>query len=143
MLNYHHRDVKVPVENLIGKENKGFPIIMSNCEALSFFKSFSLLKKNAVNPERIGIAMQANRLARVCLEECMRYASKRKTFGTTLREHPVIRAKLANMGHRVEATHAWLESLVHQASEFDADDLTLRLGGQSGPRFMALFFCLN
>lgn len=79
----------------------------------------------------MGIAIQANRLARVCLEESLRYASRRKTFGQQLREHPVIRAKLANMAHRIEATHAWIESLVHQSNSFDAEDLTLRLGGPS------------
>lgn len=88
----------------------------------SFFRQF--------NPERMGLAMQANRLARVCLEESIRYASKRQTFGKKLIEHAVIRAKLANMAHRVEATHAWIETLVHQSNLFEADDLTLRLGGQ-------------
>jgi hypothetical protein len=46
------------------------------------------------NPERIGIAIQANRFARVCLEESIKYASKRKTFNVLLRDHPVIRAKV-------------------------------------------------
>lgn len=45
-------DVKVPVANILGRENKGFPVIMSN-----------------FNGERAGIAIQANRFARVCLEE--------------------------------------------------------------------------
>lgn len=43
------------------------------------------------NPERIGIAIQANRFARVCLEECITYGSQRKTFGILLRyvsRHP-------------------------------------------------------
>lgn len=86
-------DVRVPVENLLGKENKGFPLIMSN-----------------FSPERVGIAIQANRFARVCLEESMKYASKRKTFGVLLRDHPVIRAKMAVMASRIESTHAWIES---------------------------------
>lgn len=47
------------------------------------------------NPERIGIAIQANRFARVCLEESLVYASQRKTFGTLLRDHPVIRNKVS------------------------------------------------
>lgn len=57
-------DVKVPVENLIGKEGEGFKYIMYN-----------------FNHERWGIVVQANRLARVCLEDAIKYAHKRKTFG--------------------------------------------------------------
>src|SRR5277367_7024925 len=41
-------DVKVPVENLIGKENSGFKVIMTN-----------------FNHERLGIIIQANRFSRV------------------------------------------------------------------------------
>src|SRR3989338_8544387 len=45
-------DVKVPVENLIGKENEGFKCIMHN-----------------FNHERWGICVQGTRFARVCLED--------------------------------------------------------------------------
>jgi alkylation response protein AidB-like acyl-CoA dehydrogenase len=48
-------DVKVPKENLIGKENKGFKYIMWN-----------------FNSERLGIIIQANRFARVCVEESIK-----------------------------------------------------------------------
>lgn len=108
-----YEDVRVPVENVLGRENKGFPVIMAN-----------------FNGERAGIAIQANRFARVCLEESMKYANKRKTFGKKLIDHPVIRAKLASMSQRVEATHAWLESIVYQTTKFDADTITFRGGGQ-------------
>jgi alkylation response protein AidB-like acyl-CoA dehydrogenase len=70
-------DVKVPVENLIGKENAGFKVIMTN-----------------FNHERIGIIIQCNRFSRVLYEEAMKYANKRRTFGKKLIEHPVIRMKV-------------------------------------------------
>ncbi|GAA5861609.1 hypothetical protein JCM3774_002644 [Rhodotorula dairenensis] len=108
-----YEDVRVPVGNVLGRENKGFPVIMAN-----------------FNGERAGIAIQANRFARVCLEESMKYANKRKTFGKKLIDHPVIRAKLASMSQKVEATHAWLESIVYQTTKFDADTITFRGGGQ-------------
>lgn len=73
-------DVKVPVENLIGKEGEGFKYIMVN-----------------FNHERLNLACQTARMARVCFEESMKFAHKRKTFGKKLIEHPVIRNKLANM----------------------------------------------
>ncbi|CEG76177.1 Putative Acyl-CoA dehydrogenase [Rhizopus microsporus] len=104
-------DVKVPKENLIGKENKGFKYIMWN-----------------FNNERMSIAIQANRFARVCVEESMKYANKRKTFGKKLIEHAVIRNKLAHMIRKVEATHAWIESLVYQSVKMPIHLLPLRLG---------------
>ncbi|KAJ3218475.1 hypothetical protein HK099_005032 [Clydaea vesicula] len=105
-------DVKVPVENLIGKENKGFMCIMAN-----------------FNQERLGIVIQANRFARVCLEEAFKYSFKRRTFGKKLFEHPVIRNKLAHMSRQIEATHAWLEVLLYQAETMDQDSQMLKLGG--------------
>lgn len=36
-------------------------------------------------------------MARVCVEESMKFAHKRKTFGKRLIDHPVIRNKLAHM----------------------------------------------
>merc|ERR1712146_358057 len=57
-------DVQVPAENLIGAEGKGFLAIMLN-----------------FNNERLSMAVTANRMARCCLEEAIKYATKRHTFG--------------------------------------------------------------
>jgi len=105
-------DVKVPVENLIGKENKGFRVVMTN-----------------FNHERIGIIIQCIRFSRVCYEESMKYAHKRRTFGKKLIEHPVIRMKLAQMARQIEASSAWLESMVFQCSKMGEDEAMLKLGG--------------
>ncbi|CAG8551724.1 10983_t:CDS:2 [Dentiscutata erythropus] len=105
-------DVKVPKSNLVGKENRGFKCIMHN-----------------FNHERMGIAVQASRFARVCYEESMKYAHKRKTFNKTLVEHPVIRNKLAHMARQIEATHAWMESLIHQTNFMHGEEAMTRLGG--------------
>ena len=58
----------------------------------------------------------ANRSARVCLTEAIKYAQQRKTFGKRLIEHQgrqvltlVIRHKIADMARGVDATHAMLE----------------------------------
>jgi alkylation response protein AidB-like acyl-CoA dehydrogenase len=48
------------------------------------------------NPERIGCVIQANRFARVCIEEAITYGNKRETFGKKLIDHPVIRNKLVS-----------------------------------------------
>lgn len=41
----------------------------------------------------------------MCIEEALKYGTKRKTFGKRLVDHPVIRLKLAHMVRQVEATH--------------------------------------
>ena len=89
-------DCKVPVENLLGKENKGFQIIMRN-----------------FNHERIGCIAQANRFSRVCYEEAIKWAHQRETFGVKLFKHPVIRNKLAQMACRIEGACALQDNLVY------------------------------
>lgn len=105
-------DVKVPVENLIGEENNGFKCIMYN-----------------FNHERWWTVVQAMRFSRVCLEESIKYAHKRKTFGKKLIDHPVIRAKIANMARQVEATQSWLEVITHQMNTMNIEQQRQRLGG--------------
>ncbi|KAK7757422.1 hypothetical protein SLS62_000435 [Diatrype stigma] len=105
-------DVKVPVENLLGKENQGFKVIMTN-----------------FNHERMGIIIQSLRFARVCYEESVKYANKRRTFGKKLLEHPVIRMKLAHMARQIEASYSWLETLVYQCEKMGDTEAMLRLGG--------------
>jgi len=105
-------DVKVPVENLIGEENKGFKYIMYN-----------------FNHERWATAVGAIRFSRVLVEEAMKHAFKRKTFGKRLIEHPVIRFKLANMARQVESAHAWLESITFQLKTLPHSEQNRLLGG--------------
>jgi alkylation response protein AidB-like acyl-CoA dehydrogenase len=90
-------DVKVPVANLVGEENEGFKVLMTN-----------------FNHERLCIAVQASRFARVCCQEAIEYARKRKTFGKRLIDHQVIRHKIADMTMRVEAHWAQLEQIFYQ-----------------------------
>ncbi len=77
----------------------------------------------------MGLAIQANRFARVCLEEAIKYSHKRKTFGKRLIDHPVIRNKIAHMARHVEATHAWMENLIFQSMRMPGQEGMMRLGG--------------
>jgi acyl-CoA dehydrogenase len=88
----HFDDARVPVENLIGPENGGFKVIMSN-----------------FNDERLGMAYGANGFARVAYEEALAYARLRETFGKPLIANQVIRHKLVDMLQRVAATQALIE----------------------------------
>jgi len=81
------------------------------------------------NHERWMFAVEANRFARICIEESYRYAFKRKTFGLRLIDHAVIRYKIANMIRQVEATHGWLENLTFQLKVLPADVAQSSLGG--------------
>lgn len=105
-------DVKVPVENLIGAENQGFKFIMYN-----------------FNHERWTICVQAIRFARVCLEESIRYAMKRETFGKKLIDHQVIRFKIAEMARQVEASQAYLEQITFQLKNMSHSEAQARVGG--------------
>jgi len=107
-------DVKVPVSNLIGRENKGFSQMMSN-----------------FNHERLIVCMMANRFARVCLEESIAYATKRKTFGKPLIQHQVIRWKVGEMMRQVEATHSWLEHLCYNVHKMEKAEADMKLGGMT------------
>ena len=42
------------------------------------------------NAERLGLAIQANRFARLCLEQSIIFARQRKTFGKPLSKQPVL-----------------------------------------------------
>ena len=105
-------NVEVPFTHLIGKEGEGFKYIMKN-----------------FNHERWGFVVQANRFARVCLEESIKHALKRKTFGKPLIQHEVIRWKIAEMARQVEATHAWLENVTHQMNTLPYDEAMTVLAG--------------
>ncbi|MDA8852947.1 acyl-CoA dehydrogenase family protein, partial [bacterium] len=85
-------DVRVPVENIIGEENRGFKVILKN-----------------FNSERLSMAAAMEAYSRVCLEEAVNWARERKTFGQRLADHQVIRHKIAEMKQRINATQAYLQ----------------------------------
>ena len=122
-------DVKVPVGNLIGKENQGFKGKFNpTCFLMSFTDSETVIMTN-FNHERIGIIIQCLRFSRVCFEESVKYANKRKTFGKKLIDHPVIRLKLAHMARQIEASYNWLENCIYQCEKMGEMEAMLKLGG--------------
>jgi len=89
-------DVEVPVENLLGKENEGFRIFMSN-----------------FNHERLWLACTALRLSRICAEDAYEHATTRSTFGKKLIENQLIRSKISSFGRVIEPAQAYMEQLVY------------------------------
>jgi len=103
-------DVKVPVSNLIGQENAGFMLLLTN-----------------FNHERFVIAAGTCRMARLCYEEAITYAMERETFGKKLVGHQIIRYKLAEMVRQIEALQDNVERVAYQFSKGVSD---IRMGGQ-------------
>jgi alkylation response protein AidB-like acyl-CoA dehydrogenase len=69
-------NVKVPVDHLMGEEDKGFIVIMSN-----------------FNHERFGMCCGVIRKQRIIVEECMKWCHQRQIFGKRLIDQPAIRQK--------------------------------------------------
>jgi alkylation response protein AidB-like acyl-CoA dehydrogenase len=94
-------DCRVPAANLIGtSEGRGLQQVLNGLEL-----------------GRINVAARGAGLARACLEESLRYAQQRRTFGKPIAEHQAIQIKLADMATRVEAARLLVE---HAARAYDA-----------------------
>ena len=103
-------NVRVPATQLIGEENQGFRVIMTN-----------------FNSERMGMAIHMEAAARVCMEEAVSWARERKTFGKRLGDHQVIRHKIAMMKQKLNATQAYIRICYEaiEAGEANAGDIAL------------------
>ncbi|KAJ9630728.1 hypothetical protein H2203_001252 [Taxawa tesnikishii (nom. ined.)] len=108
-------NVKVPVNYLLGEEDKGFMVIMSN-----------------FNHERWAMVAAVARWMREVTTECMKWCNQRIVFGKPLNQQPVMRAKLARMIQHTEATQAWLEQITYQMNEMSYKQQNIHLGGPIG-----------
>lgn len=104
----HFDNVRVPVDNLLGAEGQGFPIIMNN-----------------FNTERLFMSALACSFAEVCLNEALEWARQRKTFGAPLSERQVIRHKLVDMMARIDAARSLLYDLAYRIEHRAADPAQL------------------
>ncbi|KAH8691353.1 acyl-CoA dehydrogenase/oxidase [Talaromyces proteolyticus] len=105
-------DVEVPVGNLLGRENHGFEIIMSN-----------------FNHERLWLACTSLRMARVCAEDAYNYASTRETFGKKLITNQAIRHKISSIGRTLDSAYALMEQLVYIIEESKKNGTDAHIGG--------------
>ena len=79
------------------------------------------------NHERFVIAAGTTASCRLCYEEAIKYALKRKTFGKRMIEHQIIRFKLAEMARMIESLHDNLERCAYQFKMGIPDS---KMGGQ-------------
>ena len=80
-------DYKVPVANRLGKEGEGFAIAMA-----------------ILDGGRVGIAAQANGIARAAYDAALAYAKERKAFGAAIGTFQMIQSKIADMKTRLTAS---------------------------------------
>jgi acyl-CoA dehydrogenase len=95
-------DVKVPATHLLGKEGQGFLIAMK-----VFDRS-----RPGTSAGAVGVAQRA-------LDECVRYAKERTTWGQPLWQHQVVGHTIAQMAIEVEAARmlVWRAAWAVDASE--------------------------
>jgi acyl-CoA dehydrogenase len=95
-------DVRVPVENLLGQEGIGFMIAMK-----------------VFDRSRPGTASGAVGVAQRALDECVKYAKERTTWGKPLWQHQVIGHMIADMAIEIEAARllVWKSAWAVDAGE--------------------------
>ena len=93
-------DVVVPASMRLGGEGEGYRIALSNLEG-----------------GRIGIAAQCIGIAGAALEEAVRYARERVTFGKPIMEHQAVAFRLAQMATLLESAR---QLVYHAAGLRDA-----------------------
>lgn len=92
------QDVKVPKENLLGKEGMGFKIAMTTLDG-----------------GRIGVAAQALGIAQAAFDHAVKYSKERVQFGKAISANQAIAFMLADMNTKIDAARllvyraAWLK----------------------------------
>jgi len=79
-------NVKVPLENRIGKEGEGFKIALATLDG-----------------GRIGIASQALGIAKASLDTSVKYSNEREQFGKPISSNQAIQFKIADIAMELEA----------------------------------------
>ena len=78
-------EVRVPVTHRLGEEGEGFKIAMS-----------------ALDNARYGVAAGAVGIMKACLDESIRYAKERKTFGKPIAAYQLVQQMLAHMQQSID-----------------------------------------
>ncbi len=90
-------NMKVPKENLLGKEGEGFKIALSTLDG-----------------GRIGIAAQAVGIAQAALDESIEYSMQRQQFGRPIAKFQAIQWMIADMATRIEAARYLVLNAAYQ-----------------------------
>lgn len=96
-------DCRIPKENLLGKQGKGFNIAM-----------------HTLDGGRIGIAAQALGLAEGALETTIAYVKERKQFGRSIAQFQNTQFQLADMATKVKAAQLMVYRAALKKDEYQA-----------------------
>ena len=80
------QDVRIPASHRLGEEGEGFKIAMS-----------------CLDNARYGVAAGAVGIIRACMDESIKYAFQRKTFGKPIAEYQLIQQMIAQMQQDLDA----------------------------------------
>ena len=97
-------DCRIPKENLLGKQGKGFNIAM-----------------HTLDGGRIGIAAQALGLAAGALETTIQYVKERKQFGRSIGQFQNTQFQLADMATKVEAARLLVYKAARAKDQYQKD----------------------
>ena len=97
------QDCRIPKENLLGKQGKGFNIAM-----------------HTLDGGRIGIAAQALGLAEGALETTIAYVKERKQFGRSIAQFQNTQFQLADMATKVKAAQLMVYRAALKKDEYQA-----------------------
>ena len=92
-------DCRIPKENLLGQQGKGFAIAMKTLDG-----------------GRVGIAAQALGIAQGAMDETIKYTKERKQFGRSISQFQNTQFQLADMETKVQAARLLVRS-AHQKKD--------------------------
>jgi len=90
-------DCRVPVENLLGEEGKGFTYMMEKLQQ-----------------ERLAVAIAAQSAAEDMLNLTVDYVKSRQAFGKSISDFQNTQFKIAEMATKIELGKTFLESLIEE-----------------------------
>ncbi|MBF4501139.1 acyl-CoA dehydrogenase family protein [Savagea sp. SN6] len=90
-------DVKVPVENLLGEEGRGFYYLMEKLQQ-----------------ERLVVALEVQVEAEVMLELTINYVKERKAFGSRIADFQNTQFKLAEMATEIDMGRVYLDRVIER-----------------------------
>ncbi|HKR33233.1 MAG TPA: acyl-CoA dehydrogenase family protein [Steroidobacteraceae bacterium] len=97
------RDVRVPLDRLIGPENKGFA---------GLAKQFNI--------ERLSGIAATLAMSRTALAEAIAWARQREAFGKKLVEHQALRHKLVDAVRSIRVAYAYLDQCIWRLQQGDS-----------------------
>jgi alkylation response protein AidB-like acyl-CoA dehydrogenase len=99
-------NVKVPIENLLGEEGKGFYYMMESLQT-----------------ERLTVSQMCIGAMDFALEQTLQYISEREAFGKPINKFQVLRHKIVDIATEIEA---WKQFMLHASYRFSQGSFVVK-----------------